>query len=348
LITATRANVMGILVSKEFKDDDKLKECAQKHSAHILQGARGEHVKKIQQALIELDGAKIDPKELASGSYGPSTARAVRAYKNGRKPPILGPGQRTADDIVGIQTISRLDGELATRRGIPRLLEDDLVKPRDIWITIRGGGNARRTNELDAIALFFNTPEYLETHATLKIISWESTYAQRFFITDAIVAEVRRERALGSRIGRILIQGSSSGGKIAVLVTNALWSQLNQAAYYLCVADGAFDRNDPLFTAPGTGVARCRRKENYYQAWSNSIDPTGETHEAMQGFHLNSRQQHCEAAVEQYWNSRTSSQQKDENMIKDVVGMVHGCAVSAGMRAAIETIRKILREEVSF
>ncbi|NJN48044.1 MAG: hypothetical protein HC808_17960 [Candidatus Competibacteraceae bacterium] len=272
----------------------------------------------------------------------------MRAYKNGKKPPILGPGQQTADDIVGIQTIRRLDGELAARRGIPRLLEDDLVKPRDIWILIRGGSNAQRTSDLDAVASFFNTPEYLETHTTLKIISWESTFAQRLAITDAIVAEVRRERALGIRLGRILIQGSSSGGKIAVLVTNALWNQLKQAAYYLCVADGAFDRNDPLFTAPGPGVMRCRRTENYYQAWSNAKDPTGETHEAMQGFHLNSRQQQCEAEVEKYWNSLPSSQQKDKNMIKGAVDMVHVCALAAGMRAGTETIRKILRGQLSF
>jgi peptidoglycan hydrolase-like protein with peptidoglycan-binding domain len=45
--------------------------------ARIQQGARGEHVRKTQLVLIQLDGARIDP----DGAYGPTTAAAVHAYK---------------------------------------------------------------------------------------------------------------------------------------------------------------------------------------------------------------------------------------------------------------------------
>lgn len=339
---------MGILNSREFQNDDKLEQCAVRHSAHIFRGARGEHVKKIQEALIELNGAQIDANELAASLYGPSTARAVLNYKNSRSPPILGPGQKTADDIVGIQTIRHLDGELAVRRGTPLQQEEIRSKPRDIWINIRGGGSAQRTNELDDATTFFNTPEYLATHSTLKVIAWESTYGQREAITNNIVDEVRRERSLGITVGRILILGSSSGGKAAVLVTNALWARLQQPSYYLCVADGAFDRNDPLFSSPGDGVAKCRQKENYFQAWSNSRDPTEETHGAIQGFQVNQRQMVCEKEAEQAWNTLSPSDQKNRDKIKGVIGMAHLCATSIGMREGREKIRKILRGEISF
>ena len=46
------------LQSKLFAGDLKLEAAATSDPAHIVQGAVGEHVEKIQQALIELDGAE--------------------------------------------------------------------------------------------------------------------------------------------------------------------------------------------------------------------------------------------------------------------------------------------------
>jgi peptidoglycan hydrolase-like protein with peptidoglycan-binding domain len=65
------------LESEFFRGDPKLEAAAVSDPAHILPGAKGAHVGKVQQALIQLDGARIDGNELEQSLYGPSTANAV-------------------------------------------------------------------------------------------------------------------------------------------------------------------------------------------------------------------------------------------------------------------------------
>ena len=99
------------LQSQLFRGDSKLEAAAVSDPAHILPGANGPHVGKIQLALIQLDGAAISQDSV----YGPSTAAAVRAFKQKRQ--ILN-FQGRIDDIVGKKTMSVLDGEmLAKERG---------------------------------------------------------------------------------------------------------------------------------------------------------------------------------------------------------------------------------------
>ena len=86
--------------------DKKLEACLISDQAHVTPGSVGDHVKNIQIALSQLSNVflKID------GIYGPQTAAAVKTYKNSRG--ILGPGQKTVDDIVGKGTVKRLDDEM--------------------------------------------------------------------------------------------------------------------------------------------------------------------------------------------------------------------------------------------
>ena len=66
---------------------------------------RGEHVAKVQFALFALDSSAIDRNEVRSQTYGPSTAKAVLAYKTKRK--IINTAyQSTPDNIVGKMTIT--------------------------------------------------------------------------------------------------------------------------------------------------------------------------------------------------------------------------------------------------
>ncbi|MBB6093743.1 peptidoglycan hydrolase-like protein with peptidoglycan-binding domain [Povalibacter uvarum] len=104
------------LLSKSFRNDDKLQACAVSDPAHVVQGAAGEHVAKIQLALSLLDRARIEPAELAARQYGPSTAAAVLSYKTKRN--IVNYSyQNKADNIVGKMTIAALDrGMLALER----------------------------------------------------------------------------------------------------------------------------------------------------------------------------------------------------------------------------------------
>jgi len=98
------------LASKLFSGDPKLDAAAVSDPAHILQGASGPHVAKIQQALIQLDGASI----VADGKYGPGTAAAVSAFKQKRS--ILNLAGKI-DNIVGKKTIAALDAEMLAKEG---------------------------------------------------------------------------------------------------------------------------------------------------------------------------------------------------------------------------------------
>ena len=103
-----------MLQSKLFGGNTELEAAAQSDPAHILMGASGGHVLRIQTALIELDNATIDPSELQRLFYGPSTAAAVLAYKKKRK--IINPNYQTqADDIVGKMTVASLDSEMVLK-----------------------------------------------------------------------------------------------------------------------------------------------------------------------------------------------------------------------------------------
>ncbi len=95
------------LVSKELKDDPRLQACLVDDAAHVVPGASGDHVRRIQAALKELYYA-IDADELSRGYYGTSTAMAVLQFK--RDWEIVNKAyQAQPDDIVGKMTIRELD-----------------------------------------------------------------------------------------------------------------------------------------------------------------------------------------------------------------------------------------------
>ena len=101
-----------------FEGDAKLEAALVEDRAHILEGAQGDHVAKIQTAVIMLDGADIDDSELTRKFYGPSTSRAVLKFKTSRKI-INASYQNTADAIVGKMTVRALDDEVAEIQDAP-------------------------------------------------------------------------------------------------------------------------------------------------------------------------------------------------------------------------------------
>ena len=111
------------LQSRLFAGDLKLESAATSNPAHILPGSIGEHVAKIQQALIALDGAIIEASELQGKRYGPSTANAVLFYKTKRN--IINRSYQTqADNIVGIMTMAALDNEMLQKEQHPIVVSD--------------------------------------------------------------------------------------------------------------------------------------------------------------------------------------------------------------------------------
>ena len=108
------------LRSNHFKDDPKLEACLVKDSAHVKPGSKGDHVSKIQSAILVLEDPtpKIDSDELSNGSYGVTTAAAVLTYKKRRK--IINFSYQTqADNIVGKMTIAALDEEMLRKENRP-------------------------------------------------------------------------------------------------------------------------------------------------------------------------------------------------------------------------------------
>jgi peptidoglycan hydrolase-like protein with peptidoglycan-binding domain len=111
-----QTEVLMPLQSPSFRGDPQLEAAAVSDPAHIVPGATGPHVRKIQRALIKLDQAPIARDDLQHQRYGPSTAQAVLAYKTKRR--IINHSyQSQADDIVGKMTIAALDRELLAADG---------------------------------------------------------------------------------------------------------------------------------------------------------------------------------------------------------------------------------------
>ena len=103
------------LRSEFFRSDVRLEGAASRDSAHVIPGARGPHVEKIQLALMLLDDARIATAELAADAYGPTTAAAVLAYKRRRR--IVNERyQIMPDSIVGRLTMAALDREMMGRQ----------------------------------------------------------------------------------------------------------------------------------------------------------------------------------------------------------------------------------------
>ena len=99
------------LQSQSFKGDQKLEAAAVSDPGHIMLGANGVHVSKIQRGVMQLDGATISSDELSNAQYGMSTANAVLAYKQKRN--IVNRSYQTqADNIVGKMTMTTLDKEI--------------------------------------------------------------------------------------------------------------------------------------------------------------------------------------------------------------------------------------------
>ena len=73
------------LMSKLFKGDRVFERCLTDDAGHITPGSKGFHVAKIQDALMKLVGAFPAKIERDRAFYGPTTAKAVLAYKTKRK-----------------------------------------------------------------------------------------------------------------------------------------------------------------------------------------------------------------------------------------------------------------------
>lgn len=96
------------LRSELFSDSRELQACLVSDASHVVPGARGDHVARIQSALVRLRVLEEADARAEAGHYGPRTTEAVLTYKRAFK--IINRSyQNSADNVVGRMTIASLD-----------------------------------------------------------------------------------------------------------------------------------------------------------------------------------------------------------------------------------------------
>ena len=68
------------LRSRLFSASKELQECLVSDAAHVAPGSRGDHVVRIQSALVRLRFLAVPDALAETGYYGARTAAAVLAY----------------------------------------------------------------------------------------------------------------------------------------------------------------------------------------------------------------------------------------------------------------------------
>ena len=119
------------LESPLLRDDPRLAACLKAPAQHILRGASGAHVTRLQLALMAvLPGATLPPAELPdlvrarSAQFGTGTEALVFRFKSEHDPPIVNRAyQNSVDRIVGQMTLSALDDALLRLPAGPDLLQ---------------------------------------------------------------------------------------------------------------------------------------------------------------------------------------------------------------------------------
>jgi hypothetical protein len=206
------------LQSQLFRGDPQLEAAAVSDPAHIMPGASGPHVQKIQAALLLLDGAPIAEDELLRTFYGSSTADAVLNYK--RKRNIINRSYQTqADNIVGKMTMANLDGEMLTQppaqpvqikplsphrtiRPLPHLVAELLDGTPHFGLNFAIGAN-----QLVAATA---APPHIGPHTTLEL---QRNGSGRFEVTSGISGTVQ---VIDPDIAKIQAQSGRVGTSFAI------------------------------------------------------------------------------------------------------------------------------------
>lgn len=270
---------MATLKSRHFTQprNARLEGCLNQHSQHIIYRAppeKGDHVARVQQALIKLGRATEAEfgNELAQSTYGPKTAAIVARFKTGEK--ILN-YRNQIDNIVGIGTLKRLDELMwTTPEELPAAPTSPTRSPElDIFMKFRGAfGEGRDIETEQRFKNVFNTQEYLFSHQPAVPICYKGMREQERFVQDA-VAEAMLLRQKNPN-GVTIVIGHSAGG-VSALKAAAMLTSAGVRLDYVAINDAAFFDADmashkPLrYNLPG-GIAAVK-KENYYQTVGHEL-----------------------------------------------------------------------------
>ena len=289
------------LQSRLLGGTPKLEAAAVSDPAHILPGATGPHVGQIQQALNKLDGANI----AEDSAYGPSTAAAVRAFKEKRR--ILNV-QGKIDDIVGKKTLAALDAEMLAQEagggGKLRLgfKVDGEPTIADVVVKFQGAfeeGVLTPDSVLSGRRIFVYKPMPIQPFGNAVMVNPNNgralirvgrktttigTASLRVF-APLVLDLLRMLKALELQTGKIFIHGSSSGGRNAIDFSARL-SGFGLTPHFVAAVDAAFFQADTTsrpeaFTARPTTIpafissaGSTPNRHNFFQTLGNHSKPT--------------------------------------------------------------------------
>ncbi len=311
----------------------RLEECATSDPSHIQQGEVGPHVTAIHLALetianapflaeppsgvptgpegaearlfnaavTALRAARVSGTERGAAEYGPSTARAVRAYKTARN--IRRRPTDAIDPIVGIMTIKTLDRDLLLATGAKPKAADPLPTTdvvTDFVIHFLGGRSTFLASP-DDVKVGLNLTQYKsvsgdqlemekDSGRRLHLVARGSDGRnfQNGLLLTSVVNEIRATLSRPKRtLGIICMHGSSAGGRNALFMAEVLKNE-GLALEFLGIEDAAFfaseadntpfpgtligkATNKPLFTPPPNNA---RNKENFFQNAQNFFRPS--------------------------------------------------------------------------
>lgn len=257
----------------------RLDQCLVDDAAHITlrqPREKGEHVTRVQLALLAImRNARFGP-EVARAEYGPNTAAAVLHFKRERNILNTALCQTAPDNIVGKKTIAALDQEMqrkqlppgrqpSVKMGVAPLVKlgfapEDLLRPMldldlkdvlglgpdavlpplDIFVQFDGGDAAaegtRRRAEEASFSAKFSTPAYLQTHLPAFGICFVGGRGDKNKAREA-AEEVVKLRSIVKQ-GKTVIVGSSIGGLVALECAAILTGLVKLD--YVAINDGAF------------------------------------------------------------------------------------------------------------
>jgi hypothetical protein len=225
------------LKSDLFRGVPELENCLLHDRDHIMRGAKGDYVSRIQQALDLLGDVPIAADELAKQEFGESTENAVFAFKT--KNQIINRTYQTSPDkIVGKMTLQALDDQLARRKPSPTPPAPPSPPVVDI-----GGAQIGHMHGNEIIADYYRNCG-LETIGAGQI----PTHGPRFYATLEELIDILQSRPEVHQV--IVNHGNPDDGLLIPFSRETHYFQTGNIMYMLSgLADmaerGEIDPNDP-------------------------------------------------------------------------------------------------------
>jgi hypothetical protein len=254
---------------------------------HIQPGLRDPVIFFIQEALVGLKEATSSQFAGETNFFGPHTVAAVLAFK--RK--FIAKGEPLNNDpIVGTGTTDLLDRLLLQKQGAPDVPPPAPVS-KDILVHVVGADPTKapagkETTEGQALVGIPSVAAFARMVNNSHLVHKQWNGGSSRFNTDPkpdILKFINQNLPGNGQPFRILLGGTSIGGRVVVDVADAL-SKQGTPMRYVGIADAAFDNfGDPLLRA------RCdsQASQNIFQSLTNDAIPGDEFHGAVDGFKEN-------------------------------------------------------------